>query len=290
MRDPLVTIGIPTRNREQFLARALDATLAQTWPNLEVVVSDNASADGTQALCEGRAKIEPRLRYLRQPRDLGFSGNFQACLDAARGTYFMWLADDDVPDPAFVERTVAYLEAHPDVVTCATEYRFVDESGRFLRESDMSHLHPDEPWAKAQREFYRYPEGRSVMALYGMHRTAAVKAVGAPQPHTFRRILSGTETPFLARLALRGRVVFLPERLFTYTEHPHDLASVAHTGSRLKAWEVALLYLTIPAKLTASALAARRVPLAQRARLVATCWGTVLRHTLRRRPAAPGAP
>lgn len=280
VKTPLVTIGIPTRDRERFLPRALDAALGQTWPHLEVVVSDNASTDGTEALGRARAARDPRLRYVRQPRDLGFSGNLQACLDLARGDYFMWHADDDLAAPRFVERTVSYLEEHPEAVSCSTEYCFVDEDGQVTRAWDMSHLHPDRDWREAQLELFRWPEGRSVMATYGVHRTWAVRRVGAPRAHTFRCILSGTETPFLAELSTLGRIVVLPERLFSYTEHPRAKDSVAHAGSRLRRWELAMLHLTIPAKLTLLALAAP-VPLRQRGRLVRACWAGVVRKGLR---------
>ena len=72
-KPPLVSVGIPTFNRLIMLRRAVDSALSQDYPNLEVVISDNASTDGTQAWCEQLARRDSRVRYVRQPntRDAG---------------------------------------------------------------------------------------------------------------------------------------------------------------------------------------------------------------------------
>lgn len=105
---PLVTIGIATFNRlERTLPAALASALAQTYPNLEVVVCDNASEDGTDAFMA--AQSDPRLRYHRHQRNIGANANFNACLERARGTWFLLLPDDDLLEPDFVERAMTAL-------------------------------------------------------------------------------------------------------------------------------------------------------------------------------------
>ena len=111
---PLVSIGIPTYNRSESLRRAIQSALAQDHPALEVVVSDDASTDGTEAVLRDMASGEPRLRCLRQPRNVGHALNFQTVLDAARGEYFMWLTDDDWLDPSYVSHCLAELTQNPD--------------------------------------------------------------------------------------------------------------------------------------------------------------------------------
>ena len=82
--------------------RAIESALAQTHRDIEVIVSDNASSDDT---AEHVSRIfDPRLVFIRQPENLGMTGNFNACLQAATGELFLMLSDDDILEPACIER------------------------------------------------------------------------------------------------------------------------------------------------------------------------------------------
>ena len=124
---PLVTIGISTYNRvDGTFPEALRSALAQTYDHLEVVVSDNASEDGTEAFMA--AQRDPRLRYHRHPRNVGAHANFNTCLQLARGTYFLLLHDDDLLESDFVARAMAQLGAsRPGVVLGGV--RIIDGDG-----------------------------------------------------------------------------------------------------------------------------------------------------------------
>lgn len=104
MAAPLVTIGIPTLNRSAYLLTALHSALAQGYLNVEVVVSDNASSDDTVQLVS--ELTDPRIKLLRQPQNIGLIPNFNACLAAATGEFFLMLSDDDVLEPAAIEKLV----------------------------------------------------------------------------------------------------------------------------------------------------------------------------------------
>jgi glycosyltransferase involved in cell wall biosynthesis len=97
-----VSIGIPTYNRSAYLIRALESALNQTYRDIEVVVSDNASSDDSAQRV--RAISDKRLVFLQQTENLGMTGNFNACLQAATGELFLMLSDDDVLEPACIER------------------------------------------------------------------------------------------------------------------------------------------------------------------------------------------
>lgn len=113
MGGPLVTIAIPTYNRSKgYLREALESALAQDYQPLEIVVVDNASTDDTPAYL---ASInDERVRYVRNKKNLGVNGNFNACLKHARGDYFLLLHDDDRIDPDFVTCCMKALEASTD--------------------------------------------------------------------------------------------------------------------------------------------------------------------------------
>lgn len=103
---PLVTIAIPTCNRaDSYLPAALGSALAQSYPDLEVLVADNASSDGTASLI-GSVR-DARLRYVRHRVNIGAHDNYNFCLNQARGDYFLLLHDDDMIDRDFVASCVA---------------------------------------------------------------------------------------------------------------------------------------------------------------------------------------
>jgi glycosyltransferase involved in cell wall biosynthesis len=126
---PLVTIGISTYNRaDNYLANALQSAVDQTYPNLEIVVSDNCSVDHTEELV--RRFHDPRIRYFRQEHNIGANNNFNFCLQAARGEYFLLLHDDDMIDPDFVEACVEALPSTGEVGIVLTGTRVIDDEGR----------------------------------------------------------------------------------------------------------------------------------------------------------------
>lgn len=98
------------------MAAVLDSLLAQSLNDFELLISDNCSTDGTQAICESYANGDSRVRYFRQAGNLGAVGNFKYVLDQAGGRYFMWAASDDFRTPDFLSENVAFLENHPDYV------------------------------------------------------------------------------------------------------------------------------------------------------------------------------
>ncbi|MFA6435937.1 MAG: glycosyltransferase family 2 protein, partial [Candidatus Gracilibacteria bacterium] len=121
IKQPLVSIGVPTYNRSRFLREAIDSVLNQTYTNFELIISDNASTDDTERLCKEYSNKDKRIKYFRQKENIGIDANFYFVLNEAHGEYFAWLPDDDLYSPQFIEKL---LEG------------FVDESvaGVFCRE------------------------------------------------------------------------------------------------------------------------------------------------------------
>lgn len=128
---PLVSIGLPTFNRVDSLRRAVESVLAQNYPNIELVVSDDASQDGTQAYCEEVSKRDSRVRYFRQEPNIGLTANYAEVFAQSHGDYYMSFADDDWLDPAYVSRCMETLLAHPDyALVCGFPRMFRD--GQYL--------------------------------------------------------------------------------------------------------------------------------------------------------------
>jgi glycosyltransferase involved in cell wall biosynthesis len=101
---------MPVYNGERYIRDALDALLAQTYTDFELIISDNASTDRTGAICEAYAARDARIRYIRQPENIGATANFRYVLDRAEGGFFMWAAYDDWWKPDFIARAVAAMQ------------------------------------------------------------------------------------------------------------------------------------------------------------------------------------
>ncbi len=133
MARPLVTIGLSTYNRaDGYLQNALRSALEQTYPNLEIVVSDNGSTDHTEAYVESFA--DARVRYFKQAQNIGANANFNFCLEQARGDYFLLLHDDDVLDPDMVEACLDAAGNDTGFGILRSGTRVVDADGRVLTE------------------------------------------------------------------------------------------------------------------------------------------------------------
>lgn len=127
---PLVTIGIPTFNRPKGLEHTLECITNQSYPNLEIVVSDNCSTNPEVLnILKRVSAADSRVKYVVQNENISIVPNFQYLLNNASGKYFMWAADDDSWDKDFIKTTVDIMEQKPEVVLCMTDVDFFFENG-----------------------------------------------------------------------------------------------------------------------------------------------------------------
>ncbi|MBV8600739.1 MAG: glycosyltransferase [Candidatus Eremiobacteraeota bacterium] len=131
MRLPLISIIITTYNYAHTVGTAIRSALAQDYPNLEVLVVDNASTDATPALVKTFAR-DPRLKYVRNPENIGMIPNHNEGLRHARGEYVAFLSADDFLMQHFVSRSYAFLQAHPEIDVLYGATYFVDKNERFF--------------------------------------------------------------------------------------------------------------------------------------------------------------
>ena len=122
---PLASILIPSYNGAAFLGETLEAALAQTYPNLEVLVVDDGSTDDTRAVLE---RYAGRIRWLRQDNG-GLSSARNAAQRAARGEYLAWIDADDLCAPDRIAMQVACLEAFADIDLCCSGFAAFNEHG-----------------------------------------------------------------------------------------------------------------------------------------------------------------
>lgn len=138
---PLVSICIPTYNRAEMVGKAIESALGQNYPNIEVLVVDNASDDAIESVVASYS--DPRLTLHRNPRNLGLFGNFNRCVELSHGDYIHILHSDDYIDSGFTRRCVDFLEAHPAVAMTFTAVRAVTETDQStIGILDQDHVYP----------------------------------------------------------------------------------------------------------------------------------------------------
>src|SRR5450755_1644977 len=129
---PLLSIGLFVYNGEPFLRETLDSILSQTFRDFELIISDNASTDGTQQICEAYGASDSRIRYYRSETNKGAGWNIRRVFSLATGKYFKQAACDDLYDPAFLAECIAVLERDDTCVLAHARTRVIDERGVFL--------------------------------------------------------------------------------------------------------------------------------------------------------------
>lgn len=131
---PLVSIGIPTYNRaDGYLEQALRSALAQTYNNIEIIISDNGSTDHTEDVVKEFS--DSRIRYFKHIENVGLKNNFNFCVKEARGDYFLLLCDDDLIDSDLVEVCMEAVNFDTNVGVILTGTRLIDENGDVVWEA-----------------------------------------------------------------------------------------------------------------------------------------------------------
>lgn len=206
-QEHLVSVGIPTYNRPKGLSRTLEAIRKQTYTNLEIIVSDNASSTGEihDIVCD-LAGRDPRVQYHRQQQNIGPSGNFQFLLGAATGKYFMWAADDDDWDASFVERCVHRFD-RSDIVSVMSGVRTLyRQSGRVVH-APIPDLDPARSFTQNLAALLRRP---TPALLYGLHRRDCLEFFRLET-----RWFDFYDCYFAFRLLGMGKIAIVSESLYT---------------------------------------------------------------------------
>ena len=223
--NPMVTIGLPVYNGQQYIREALSSLVAQTFKDLEIIISDNDSTDATGEICREYEKKDNRIRYIRQNYNIGPTANFKLVLDNAEGRYFLWMAADDVLDERFVELLVQKLEEYPSIVCMMSDVINIDESGRVLSTSELDRIRINDICAtqsSLQYVFFTNPASNIFFCIYGIFRTEAIRKCELNFKNQVK-YASGSEIPFLAQACLLGKIASLPIPLKKYRRHSQSV-------------------------------------------------------------------
>lgn len=167
-----VTIGMPVFNGGQDLRRAIESLLDQTFGDYRLIISDNASTDGTRDLCLGYASSDSRIEYFRQKANIGAAANFKFVLDKAETPYFMWAAADDFWLPEFIQANLEVLERDDRLVSSVTKVRMMlDEDRSCLSKGTKSLLRDP-----SSNIFHYLMNPSDNSRFYGLFRTDCLRA------------------------------------------------------------------------------------------------------------------
>jgi glycosyltransferase involved in cell wall biosynthesis len=211
--SPKVSLGMPVYNGEAFLAETLDSILLQTYPDFEVIISDNASTDSTREICESYAARDSRVHYDRNDTNIGAARNYNRVFELSAGEYFKWTPYDDCYAPRYLESCVEVLEREADVVLCYPRTILVDGIGDVIEyHDDQFNLQSPKPHLRFRESFYGSAWCNPVL---GLIRAAVLRKTGLIGSY------HASDEVLLGELALYGKYFEVPEYLFIRRLHEH---------------------------------------------------------------------
>jgi glycosyltransferase involved in cell wall biosynthesis len=204
--SPLVTIGLPVFNSARYLRQSLDSLLAQTYTDFVLVISDNASTDETPLICKTYAATDSRIKYSRNPTNIGNPRNFNRVFELTTTRYLKWSTGDDFWERSFLGRALEVMEHDPTVALCYPQTWLVDAEGSNPTPyEDQLHLVQDDP---VDRFLALLERIRLAHQHLGLIRTSCLR-----QTHLLGDYIA-SDINLLAELTLYGKFYELPERLF----------------------------------------------------------------------------
>jgi glycosyltransferase involved in cell wall biosynthesis len=243
---PRLSIGFPVYNGENYLAESLDSLLGQSYEDFELIISDNASTDGTADICRRYGKQDSRIRYVRQPQNIGLSPNHNFVFQRSRGELFKWAAADDLFARDLLQRCVDALDEYHDVVLAHSWTAAIDSRGSVTQALKYP-LVTDSPRAPERlRSFLFGSSGlfessgadvRHVLgADYGVIR--ACDQYGVIRAEVLRRVAPlgsyhHADMTMVCEIALHGPFHQTPDWLYFRRDHP-DRAYCAHPTVRTR--------------------------------------------------------
>jgi glycosyltransferase involved in cell wall biosynthesis len=220
---PRVSIGLPVYNGENFLADSLDSLLGQTYEDFELIISDNASTDGTADICHRYEEQDSRISYFRQPRNIGAALNYNFVINKARGELFKHAAHDDLYARELLSRCVAALDEREEVVLVHSRSAIIDETDAVSKvvnyPVNTGAARPAERFRSMLFDGWGDDEG-------GVVRTTVLRQTPLHGSYHF------SDRTFTAEIALHGPFYTVPEYLYFRRHHPEQAGKVPSVRGR----------------------------------------------------------
>lgn len=216
-RFPLVSVVMPSYNAGPYIHAAIDSVLKQDYPNIQFIISDDASTDGTADVVRSYAEKFPDVVTAQlHPKNLGLAGNVESMYPLIKGKYIAWFAGDDLYYPGKIKAQVAYMLANPDTIMCAHDIEVVDENARPLyRYNDPVLGQPVYLTHVAENLTQHRCFFSGLSAFVNIEKACEIK---------HREELGPCADWFMfVEFALRGPIGYLPEVYGAYRRHPTNI-------------------------------------------------------------------
>jgi hypothetical protein len=217
-----IAIGMPVYNGEKWLRQSVGSLLAQTRGDFVLVISDNASTDGTERIARELAAADPRIRYHRNQANVGVFRNYDIAFGLTRSTWFKWASCNDLCGPRHLESCIAALEANPQALLAYPRtVLFTDDPSRGEPYAFDLDVRDADPVARFRRVL---SETRLNNAFNGVYRTDALLRT------SLNSEFMGSDIVVVAEIALMGSILRLPDYLF-FRRMTADAASASRDPS-----------------------------------------------------------
>ncbi len=224
--SPLISMGLPVYNGENFVEEAISSVLAQTYENFELIISDNASTDSTPDICHRYAAKDRRIRYYRNEVNIGAAKNFNRVFELSSGKYFKWCPHDESIKPTFLERCFEALERDPGAVLAFTQCDQRNEFTNTMKTITVERTLDSPLVHERLRQLFLQVINNIVDPIWGLMRSSALRKT------TLIRPFPGSDECLLVQLILQGKWIEVPEYLLLLRTHPEGF----HAMSQGRKW------------------------------------------------------
>lgn len=228
---PPLTVGLPVYNGARYLAQSIDSLLAQSYTDFDLVISDNASSDDTAEICREYERKDARVRYVRQPTNIGAAPNHAFLAAQAGSKFFKWAAADDLYAADLLSRCVQLLEEHPEAVLAHSWTAAVDEQDDVTQAYEYP-LSTHSPSAPERFRSMLFGVGDDVGIIraddqYGVIRTRILRSI-PPQGSYYH-----SDRTITTELCLHGPFYQVPQWLYFRRDHR---GRPQYTHASTRAW------------------------------------------------------
>ena len=234
-KKPLVSIGLPVYNGEDYLEDAIKSILEQSFSDFELIIGDNFSNDDTERICTKYVDLDCRVKYFRHSKNYGINFNFKYVLDKSIGKYFMWSAFDDLPENNLLSHLVSVLEQSNEIILVTSDIQNIDYKGDSINIQKLENIRIE----KAVRYkllntiyFFRNPTSSINHAFYGLYRRDLMKNTELNYKNKLISI-TGMEIPYLAQISLKGVICSVPFVLRKYRRHGKSYYHLENDNKKL---------------------------------------------------------
>jgi glycosyltransferase involved in cell wall biosynthesis len=217
---------MPVFNGEKYLEEAVDSILAQTYQDFELIISDNASTDKTQKICQDYTDRDSRISYYRNEKNLGAPKNYNRVFKLSSGKYFKWAAYDDVLAPEYLKKCVNVLDDDSSIILCHSRTGHIDEHGNLVGYYNQGMLRRIDSYKPHERF------GDLINLYYTTSPVFGVIRANLFGKTSLHGSYIGADRNLLAEIGLMGRIYEIPECLFFWRDHPDSYTSIYYGQAR----------------------------------------------------------